>query len=68
MGEPTSIVPEGEPLRRAVRWLSERRQEGPDVRMASLLEQAAVRFDLTPLQQEFLRLWWVDAAPPDAPP
>lgn len=45
-----SIIPEGENLRRAVRWLSD--MGNPDARK---IEQACVRFDLTPLEQEFLQ-------------
>ena len=43
------LIPEGENLRRAVRWLSETRPATPD-----RINEAAIRFDLTPLQEEFL--------------
>lgn len=43
------LVPEGENLRRAVRWLSE---HAPPT--AEVINQAACRFDLTPLEEEFL--------------
>jgi len=43
------LIPEGENLRRAVRWLS----ENPPPTLGSI-NDAAVRFDLTPLQEEFL--------------
>ncbi|MDZ7828376.1 MAG: hypothetical protein U5K33_02445 [Halofilum sp. (in: g-proteobacteria)] len=43
------IQPKGERLRRAVRWLSEEgRHDG------AALEEAATRFDLTPLEEAFL--------------
>jgi hypothetical protein len=44
-----SIVPEGENLRRAIVWLSEQ-----PVKNRSAIELASVRFDLTPLEEEFL--------------
>lgn len=45
----SSIQPRGERLRRAIRWLSE--QERHDT---AALEEAARRFDLTPMEEEFL--------------
>jgi hypothetical protein len=44
-----SLLPHGESLRRAVRWLGE--QPKPD---AATIEEAARRFDLTPLEEQFL--------------
>ncbi|MDF2413401.1 hypothetical protein [Aeromonas sp. 1HA1] len=49
------LLPHGEDLRRAVRWLSERRQH--DVRA---IEEACIRFDLSPLDEEFLILHCVE--------
>lgn len=46
----SGIVPRGERLRRAVRWLSEEGRHD-----ARALEEAARRFDLTPAESEFLR-------------
>jgi hypothetical protein len=43
------LIPEGESLRRAVRWLGE---QGPVT--AALIEEAARRFDLSPLEEGFL--------------
>ncbi len=43
------LIPEGENLRRAVRWLCENPPPTPD-----RVNEAAIRFDLTPLQEEFL--------------
>ena len=58
MAERSSIVPEGESVRRALRWLSEQRQTDPAAPSAALVEEAAVCFDLTPLQGEFLLQRW----------
>ncbi len=49
-----SVQPEGEELRKAVKWISEMRQEGPEQSLSRLVEQAGVRFDLSPKDQEFL--------------
>lgn len=43
------ILPKGENLRRAVRWLSDEGRHN-----AAAIEEAAVRFDLTPLEEAFL--------------
>jgi len=52
------ILPEGEALRRAVRWLDERRHDEPDAPRQRLIDEAARRFDLDPLQTEFLVNNW----------
>jgi hypothetical protein len=52
------VVPEGEELRRALRWLDERRREEPTAPRQKLIDEAARRFDLDPLQTEFLIANW----------
>lgn len=47
------LLPPGEDLRRAVRWLSEYHQYD----MAAI-EEACQRFDLSPLDEEFLIQLW----------
>ena len=44
-----TLLPHGEDLRRAVRWLSEHHEH--DIRA---IEEACLRFDLSPLDEEFL--------------
>ncbi|MFM5269581.1 hypothetical protein ACEUAK_04405 [Aeromonas veronii] len=50
------LLPHGEDLRRAVRWLSEHHQY--DI---SAIEEACLRFDLSPLDEEFLIRHWLDS-------
>lgn len=50
----SAIVPEGEDIRRAVRWISENLAVNPDQARIKLIEQAVFRFDLSPLDAEFL--------------
>jgi len=50
----STIVPAGEDIRRAVRWISENLAENPDQSRIKLIEQAVFRFDLSPLDTEFL--------------
>jgi len=49
-----SILPEGELLRRAVKWISEELQEKKDANLAKLINEACVKFDLSPTDAEFL--------------
>jgi len=49
-----SILPEGEQLRRAVRWISEMREERQDTSLSKLISEACVKFDLSPADAEFL--------------
>ncbi len=47
-------LPEGEDLRRAVKWISEGLREDPDKKLFRLVEEAIFRFDLSPKDGEFL--------------
>ena len=46
----TTIVPQGEDLRKAVKWISEERQGSPEKKLAKLVEEASVKFDLSPVE------------------
>jgi hypothetical protein len=58
MGEGKGILPHGEQLRRALHWLSERRKEDPTAPRARLIDEAAQRFDLSPMETDFLTMDW----------
>ncbi len=45
----SNIKPRGEALRKALRWLSDQGRHGP-----AAIEEAALRFDLNPVEEEFL--------------
>jgi hypothetical protein len=49
-----TIMPQGEDLRKAVKWISEERQSSPPRNLAKLVEEASVKFDLSPADGEFL--------------
>jgi hypothetical protein len=49
-----TIMPQGEDLRKAVKWISEERQSSPERNMAKLVEEASIKFDLSPADGEFL--------------
>ena len=54
MSDSQPLKPRGEKLRRAVRWVSERRREHPDAPLAPLLDEATRRHDLSPRESELL--------------
>jgi hypothetical protein len=58
MADAKNIQGQGESLRRALRWLGERRQEDPKLPRLKLIEEAALRFDLTPAEADFLMMEW----------
>jgi hypothetical protein len=43
-----SIQPEGENLRRAVKWISAERRDQPGTPIYRLIEQACLKFNLSP--------------------
>ena len=49
-----SLLPEGEELRRAIKWISSRLTEDADQGLAPLLQAAIFKFDISPKDAEFL--------------
>ncbi len=49
-----SILPEGEQLRKAVKWISDERLDHPEADLAALIGKACMKFDLSPKDAEFL--------------
>ncbi|HYA02871.1 MAG TPA: hypothetical protein VEI04_07135 [Syntrophobacteria bacterium] len=52
----SELTPQGESVRKAVKWISEKRQHEPETcgPLATLVEQASQKFDLSPKDQDFL--------------
>jgi hypothetical protein len=50
----TTVQPEGEDLRKAVKWISEERKYNPGQKLAALIEEACMKFDLSPMDAEYL--------------
>ncbi len=50
----TGVMPEGEALRKAVKWISVELNEHPDKSVQRLVNEAVQRFDLSPKDSEFL--------------
>ncbi len=57
-GGARDVMGQGEALRRALRWLDERAREGPAPDRLKLVGEAATRFDLSPMEEEFLLSNW----------
>ncbi len=53
-----TIMPKGEKLRQAVKWISENRKEDESASIPLLIEKAALRFNLSPKDEEFLRSFY----------
>jgi len=52
-------LPKGESIRRALRWLDDSVQDDPKLDRVKLVGEASARFDLTPLEEDFLLRSWV---------
>jgi hypothetical protein len=50
----TTVQPEGEAIRKAVKWISDERQYGADKTLIKLIEEAGLKFNLSPADQEYL--------------
>lgn len=50
----SDLLPEGEELRRAVKWVSANLQEFPDQPVQPFVQQAIFKFDLSPKDADFL--------------
>ncbi len=53
-----TIQPKGEQLRQAIKWISAERQENENRSISQLIEEAALRFNLSPKDEEFLRSFY----------
>ena len=50
----SNIQPEGEDIRKAVKWISEERKYGTGKTFLKLIEEAGLKFDLSPMDTEYL--------------
>jgi len=61
----SSILPPGENVRKAAAFIAETRKETPLRPLSSILDEAGMRFNLTPLDGEALQRLFTDAARTD---
>lgn len=52
-----SIIPQGEDIRRAVKWISEMRRDDPSADPRKLVDEACLKFNLSPMDAEYLGRW-----------
>ncbi len=48
------LMPEGDRIRKAVKWISEMVKEYPEKDRKAIIEEAEIKFDLTPKECQFL--------------
>ena len=51
----TTVQPDSEDIRKAVKWITEERKFDSTRPLENLLEEASRMFDLSPLETEFLQ-------------
>lgn len=49
-----TIQPDGEDLRQATKWIAAELKYNPDTKRQELIAKACLKFDLSPLDAEFL--------------
>ena len=50
----STVQPKGESLRNAIKYVSELRNENPEINLVKLVDEASFKFDLSPKDTEFL--------------
>jgi hypothetical protein len=50
----TTIQPDGEKLRKAVKWIAEEEKAGSQKSRQELMQEACLTFNLTPMEAEYL--------------
>jgi hypothetical protein len=58
----TTIIPEGEAIRKAVKWVASELEENPGQPLRGLVNKAALTFNLSPLETEFLTRFYLQKA------
>jgi len=49
-----TIIPEGEKVKQALRWISQERESEKGGNLAGLISNASIRFNLSPMEEDFL--------------
>jgi hypothetical protein len=53
-----TIQPKGEKVRQAVKWISGELMEDEGGSLSKLIQDASIRFNLSPKEEEFLRIFY----------
>jgi hypothetical protein len=57
----TTILPKGEKVKQAIKWISEERQENKGGDLFKLINDASMKFDLSPNEGDFLITFFCNA-------
>jgi hypothetical protein len=60
------VLPKGQKVRKAVRWISDERLCDGSKKIEGLIGEASSRFNLSPREEEFLRDFYADRDPDEA--
>jgi len=63
----STLQPQGEKLKKAIQWISEKRKADPDINVTRLADEAGLRFDLSLKDSQFLLRFVKDGDHPDTP-
>jgi hypothetical protein len=58
-----SILPEGEQMRKAIKWISDARLDDPGTGLGGLIDAACLKFDLSPKDTEVLLNFFTGKGP-----
>jgi len=50
----TTVQPEGENIRKAFKWIAEEHKYNPEAKLAKLIQEACLKFDLAPMDADYL--------------
>ena len=59
-----TIMPKGERIKQAIKWVSSERLEDEKKAVLLLIEEVAFRFNLTPKEEDFLRAFFQERKGP----
>ncbi len=57
-----SILPDGEQLRKAIKWISDERLDNPEASLPKLIGDASLKFDLPPKDADFITRFFTENA------
>ncbi len=50
----TTIIPESDSIKKAIKWISDEKKYNPGKTNEQLINEAGIKFDLSPSEAEFL--------------
>jgi hypothetical protein len=57
----TTIQPQGEAVKTAIKWVSEQLLDDPETELRTLVQKAALTFDLSPADASFLERFFLES-------